>query len=143
MIEIVSKDSGKDIFDSLNGSFTVEMSILMPFILFLIMGCMLASFYYHDKNIIAGAAYETAVVGSTKAREKEGISESELNALLKERIGRKCILFSQVKAVCSVNKEEIRISVTARKKKMTLSVESSAAITDPEKYIRDIRRIKK
>ena len=27
-------------------------------------------FYYHDKNIIAGAAYETAVVGSNKAREK-------------------------------------------------------------------------
>lgn len=143
MYEIVAKDSEKDIFASLNGSFTVEMSILMPFILFLIMGCMLASFYYHDKNIIAGAAYETAVVGSTKAREKEGISESELNELLKERIGRKCILFSRVRSVCSVNEEEIRISATARKKRMTLSVESSAAITDPEKYIRDIRRIKK
>lgn len=44
---------------ALNGSFTVEMSLLMPMILFLVMGCVLACFYYHDKNIIAGAAYET------------------------------------------------------------------------------------
>ena len=42
---------------ALNGSFTVEMSLLMPMILFLVMGCVLACFYYHDKNIIAGAAY--------------------------------------------------------------------------------------
>ena len=45
----------------LKGSFTVEMAFLMPMILFLIMGCIRISFYYHDKNIIAGAAYETAV----------------------------------------------------------------------------------
>ena len=62
----------------LKGSFTVEMAFLMPMILFLIMGCIRISFYYHDKNIIAGAAYETAVTGSTKVREKDGISESEL-----------------------------------------------------------------
>lgn len=74
---------------ALNGSFTVEMSLLMPMILFLVMGCVLACFYYHDKNIIAGAAYETAVVGSTKAREKDGIQEAELKALFQERVGEK------------------------------------------------------
>ena len=31
---------------ALNGSFTVEMSLLMPMILFLVMGCVLACFYY-------------------------------------------------------------------------------------------------
>ena len=116
----------------LKGSFTVEMAFLMPMILFLIMGCIRISFYYHDKNIIAGAAYETAVTGSTKVREKDGISESELNALFKERVGRKCILFSR-----------IRVQAAARRKKMAISVESRAAVTEPEKYIRDIRRIKK
>ena len=34
---------------TLKGSFTVEMSLLMPFLLFLIMGCILTVFYYHDK----------------------------------------------------------------------------------------------
>ena len=128
---------------ALNGSFTVEMSLLMPMILFLVMGCVLACFYYHDKNIIAGAAYETAVVGSTKAREKDGIQEAELKALFQERVGKKCILFPGAVAVCSVSKEEIRVSAVAKRRKMSLAVESRAAVTEPERYIRDIRRIKK
>ena len=126
----------------LKGSFTVEMSFLMPMILFLIMGCILAAFYYHE-NVIASAAYETAVVGSTKAREKDGVSESELNRLFSERVGRKCILFSGAKASCTVTDEKIQIEATARKKRMSLSVKSEAAITKPEKHIRDMRRIKK
>lgn len=125
------------------GSFTVEMSLLMPLILFLIMGCMLVSFYYHDKNILAGAAYETVVVGSTKAREKDGVEVSELETLCRERIGRKCILFSGVKIIGTVEDDEIRIIVKANKRRFSLSAESSAAVTRPEKYIRDIRRIKK
>ena len=113
------------------------------FLLFLVMGCVLACFYYHDKNIIAGAAYETAVTGSTKVREKDGISESELNALFKERVGRKCILFSRIRVQSSVGKDEIKVQAAARRKKIAISVESRAAVTEPEKYIRDIRRIKK
>ncbi len=126
-----------------SGSFTVEMAFLMPMILFLIMGCILAAFYYHDKNIISAAAYETAVVGSTKAREKDGISEGTLNQLFEERIGQKCILFTNARATCTVTEERIRVEAFARKKRMSLSVKSEAAITKPEKHIRDIRRIKK
>ena len=70
----------------LQGSMTVEMSFLMPMIMFLIMGCILAVFYYHDKNILSGAAYETAVVGSTKARAKDGIKEGELEMLFYQRV---------------------------------------------------------
>ena len=102
----------------LKGSFTVEMAFLMPMILFLIMGCIRISFYYHDKNIIAGAAF-------------------------KERVGRKCILFSRIRVQSSVGKDEIKVQAAARRKKMAISVESRAAVTEPEKYIRDIRRIKK
>lgn len=40
----------------------------------------------------------------TKVREKDGISESELNALFKERVGRKCILFSRIRVQSSVGK---------------------------------------
>ena len=125
------------------GQFYRGDGFLMPMILFLIMGCIRISFYYHDKNIIAGAAYETAVVGSTKAREKDGIQEAELKALFQGRVGKKCILFPGAVAVCSVSKEEIRVSAVAKRRKMSLAVESRAAVTEPERYIRDIRRIKK
>ena len=48
------------------GSMTVEMSFLMPMVLFLIMGCILTAFYYHDKNILSGAAYEYVSVKMEK-----------------------------------------------------------------------------
>ena len=39
--------------------------------------------------------------------------------------------------------DEIKVQAAARRKKMAISVESRAAVTEPEKYIRDIRRIKR
>ena len=122
---------------------TVEMSFLFPVILGILSLLFHTIFYYHDKNILAGAAYETAVTGSTKAREKDGISEGELNTLFKERVGKKCILFPGASAVISIEKDEIHVSAVSRRRHMILTVESSAAVTEPEKYIRDIRRIKK
>lgn len=126
----------------LNGSMTVEMSFLMPVILLLIMGCILTVFYFHDKNILAAAAYETAVVGSTKAREPEGVDAGELQALYAERVNGKCILFPGSSASIRVEQKEIEVQAAAAKGRFKLSVLKRAAITEPEKYIRDKRRIK-
>ena len=57
--------------------YTVEMSFLTPIIMLLVMSSIYAFFYYHDKNIIAGAAYETAVVGAIR-REKNRVRRPEL-----------------------------------------------------------------
>lgn len=126
----------------LRGSMTVEMSFLMPMVLFLIMGCILAVFYYHDKNVISGAAYETAVVGSTRMRERDGIDEGELEALYAERIEGKCILFAGSSTQVRVGEKEIEVKVTAQKGRFRLSVLKKSAVTDPERYIRDRQRIK-
>lgn len=126
----------------LKGSMTVEMSFLMPMIMFLIMGCILAVFYYHDKNVLSGAAYETAVAGSTRMRERDGIDEGELEALYAERTEGKCILFAGSSAQVSVGGKEIVVEATAQKGRFMLSVLKKAAVTDPEKYIRDRRRMK-
>ena len=126
----------------LKGSMTVEMSFLMPMIMFLIMGCILAVFYYHDKNVLSGAAYETAVAGSTRMRERDGIDEGELEALYADRTEGKCILFAGSSAQVSVGEKEIVVEATAQKGRFMLSVLKKAAVTDPEKYIRDRRRMK-
>lgn len=124
------------------GSMTVEMSFLMPIILMLIMSTILATFYFHDKNILAGAAYETAVVGSTKAREKNGVTEAELERLFQERARGKCILFSRVSAAVSVGEKEILVDVSAKKGRFALSVVKKASVTTPETHIRNVRRLK-
>lgn len=123
--------------------YTVEMSYLMPLIVLLMVSSILGIFYYHDKNIISGAAYETAVVGSTKVRQKGGVKEDELRALFEERIKGKCILFDRVAVSVSVDRDELRIAGTGTRRGMKVSVLRRMNITDPEKKIRDIRRVKK
>lgn len=123
---------------SFQGSMTVEMSFLMPMILLLVMECILAVFYCHDRNILSGAAYETAVVGSTKAR--ESIREGELETLFYQRAGDKCIMFAHVKVFVKVEKHEIEVAAEASRKYMKILVVKRAAVTEPEKKIRNKRK---
>ena len=125
----------------LNASFTIEMSFLIPIILFVFMEIVLCVFYFHDKNVLNSAAYEAAVVGSSKLRTKDGISEEELNTFLKERIRGKCVLFSSCQISTSMQEEEVLVEIHARKKGYTVSIEKKAKVTDPEKRIRDRRRL--
>lgn len=136
--------------------YTVEMSLLMPIIMLLIMSSIYAFFYYHDKNIIAGAAYETAVVGSNKAREKtdsqtgsgdrsgdrSGTDAAELETLFQSRVNGKCILLSTIQGQVTVEEDEVCVRAQGTWRKMKVSVEKRAAITEPEKKLRDIKKIK-
>lgn len=122
--------------------YTVEMAFLMPVVLLLIMSSIFGVFYFHDKNIISGAAYETAVVGSSKAREKEGVKAGELEALFQERVGGKCILLTGVQASVHISDENIEVRAEGTGRGMKVSVFRSCAVTEPEKTVRDIRRVK-
>lgn len=121
---------------------TVEMSVIAPLILNIVLLSIFAAFYYHDKNILYGAAYETAVVGSMKMCGEKEVDESELVELCKERIGRKCIFFRKIQVQSTISEEEIYVCVIARKKWFRIKAEKKAAITNPETKIRDIRRLK-
>lgn len=122
--------------------FTVEMSLIAPLILFLLMSSIFGVFYFHDKNIIAGAVYETVAVGGTKAREKEKADAGELEQLFQERIKGKCILLGEVSASVSVSDGEIEVTADGYGRGMKVSVSRRIYVTEPEKKIRDIRRIK-
>ena len=132
--------------------YTVEMSFLTPIIMLLVMSSIYAFFYYHDKNIIAGAAYETAVVGSNKAREKpdsqtgsgdrSGTDVAELETLFQSRLNGKCILLSTIQGQVTVEGDEVCVRAQGTWRKMKVSVEKRAAITEPEKKLRDIKKIK-
>lgn len=128
--------------------YTVEMSFLMPVIMLLVMSSIYVFFYYHDKNIISGAAYETAVVGSNKAREKttertgDGPDTAELESLFQNRVKGKCILLSGIQGQVSVMDDEICVQAQASWKRLRLSVEKRAAVTEPEQKLRDIKKIK-
>ena len=70
--------SGDIYMVKLKGSTVVEMAYLMPVVLLCWMAIIFALFYYHDKNIIGGAAYETAIVGSEEWRWQKEIEDGKL-----------------------------------------------------------------
>lgn len=125
--------------------YTVEMSFLMPVIMLLVMSSMYAFFYYHDKNIISGAAYETTVVGSNKAREQkhgDTVDTEELERLFQNRVRGKCILMTGIHGQVQVEEDEICVQAQASWRKMRMHIEKRSAVTEPEQKLRDIKKIK-
>ncbi|MBQ5850109.1 MAG: pilus assembly protein [Lachnospiraceae bacterium] len=125
----------------LRGSMTIEAAFIVPLILFVLAELITLFFFYHDKNIINGAAYETAVVGSANAREKETLTEQELKEYCKTRMKGKCIFFRHQEISVEIEKNEIVVDVVARKGRISAHVKKRSPVTEPEKRIRDLRRL--
>lgn len=123
------------------GSSTVEMAYLMPLCFLMFQCIVLALFYYHDKNILAGVVYETAVTGTQIVKMKEQ-GEQAVEQLLNERLNGKLILFEGGQKEVTCTEEKITVSVTVSKGIMQLRSSVSVPVTAPEKEIRRIRSIK-
>lgn len=128
--------SGDIYMVKLKGSTVIEMAYLMPVVLLCWMAVIFALFYYHDKNIIGGAAYETAIVGSEEWRWKKEIEDGKMEQYFQKRIENKLIFFDTVSVKTAVVKDEFEVTAGAQKRKMRVSVKRSAALTVPEEKIR-------
>ncbi len=62
---------GVELVKKVRGSATVEMAYMMPVIFLVFVSAIYMVFYLHDKNIVIGAAYETAIVGAQKLQVDE------------------------------------------------------------------------
>ena len=78
----------------LKGVITVELSYLLPIILMIFLTVVYVTFYYHDKNILIGAASETAAVGAQLERKPDENVQTDLAGFYQDRILAKLILFS-------------------------------------------------
>lgn len=140
-------------------STVVEMAYLMPVVLLVWMLVIFALFYYHDKNIMSGAAYETAVVGSewyhggeftvkggqmNGGRTEDGQEDVErkLSRYFRDRVWGKMIFFGQAAVMVQVNEERIVVKAGASRRGLSLYVEKGAALTVPEEEIRKRRVLK-
>ncbi len=121
-------------YRELQGVITIEMAYLMPIVFMVFVLVMYTAFYYHDKQILIGAASETAVVGAQ--RERIHKEESNLEWFCKERVNGKLILFAEVKVMASTTKEWVDVDIYAKKRKMNLHIRQRAPIVNPEKKIR-------
>lgn len=123
------------------GSATIEMAYIMPFILLLCLLIIYTIFYYHDKNILNGIAYEGAVLGSQYAR-LESADMGKIEEFMQQQAKGKVILLTQVQSSIHSSKDVVTASIHGSYKKMRLFVQQKAAVIEPEQYIRNIRKIR-
>jgi len=126
---------------NLKGSATVEMAYLAPTILLLIMMIIYTVFYFHDKNILIGAASETAVLGSQLERQEGEEKNADLNDFFGQRTVGKLILFASPQASIQRSEKQITVQVTATRGKMKITVLQKAEVQKPEKIIRQFTRL--
>ena len=67
---------------------------------------------------------------------------AELETLFQSRVNGKCILLSTIQGQGTVEGDEVCVRAQGTWRKMKVSVEKRAAITEPEKKLRDIKKIK-
>jgi len=120
---------------------TVEAAFVMSIVLMIFMGIIVVIFYYRDKDLLHGAAYETAVVGSSKIHNEEPIEEAELESFCRERLRGKCIFMTSQSINVAIEKEQVVVEIYAKRKKFRARIEKRCAVTEPEKKIRDLRRL--
>lgn len=126
----------------MKGSLVIEMIYIMG-VFFLMFVCVVqAAFYFHDKCILKGAAYETAVLGTQKQRLPDGVDMGELEEHFRQRTRGKLILFAGADAAVTETAAFVEVSVTAVRRKQKISIEEKAFITNPEKKIRLVQKVK-
>ena len=124
------------------GSMTIEMAYIMPVIFLVFFLSVTGIFYYHDKNILTGTTYETAVIAGRKQKRESPFSEEEVKQLWRERISGKMILFRKAEVEIRCHKEYVSILAQASRKKLRITASAKAALTEPEDRIRSIRKQK-
>ena len=123
----------------MKGSFIIEAASIVPLILLIFVVSVNILFYYHDKNVIEAAAHETAAFASTHEKN----DENEWKSHFYSRINGKTLLFTKVQIEAKLEDGEVKLVCSAKKDYMSLRVTCSMRQTNPENYIRNIRKIEK
>ncbi|MBA4699937.1 MAG: pilus assembly protein [Ruminococcus sp.] len=124
----------------LKASITIEMAYIMPTVVLVLLLTIYTIFYYHDKNILIGAAGETAVLGAQIERQK-GENKADLHNFYRERVKGKLILLHLTGVEVTEGKKWIEVTAWAGKSRMRVSVRQKAVVPEPEKKIRKKRQL--
>lgn len=123
----------------IQGSVTIEAAVIVPLILLLFVIALHTLFYYHDKNILEAVAHETMALGS---HEKE-LQDEELEEYFQSRIQGRLLLFRTIESKIENKEREVELVCSGQKGQMSIRLERVMAISKPERYIRNVRKIEK
>lgn len=118
--------------------YTIEAAIIVPLFLLVFGVCLNLLFYHHDKNVIGAAAYETVAIGSGRY----DYEVDDMEGYFQKRVEGRTFLFSKVTGQVEMKDDKVEITCETRKGIMKIALSRQMCITDPEDYIRSIRKIK-
>ena len=98
------------------GSTTVEMAYVMPLIFLVFLIIVRTTFYYHDKSILDGMAYEAVTTAVQTARNPKA-KEADVETFCRERIRWKLIYFSMPEVSVNVTDDEAETTISATRGK--------------------------
>ena len=113
--------------------------MIVPMILMVFSVLMYLLFYYHDKTILWGTAHETLAIASSLPEEE--IEEAQ--EYFDKRIRGRLLLFSYVDRELELGEQKVSMRCKTSKKGMSIDFVCEMSKTEPEAYIRNIRKIEK
>lgn len=108
---------------------------MMPLIFLVFLIIVRTTFYYHDKSILDGMAYEAVTTAVQTARNPKA-KEADVETFCRERIRWKLIYFSMPEVSVNVTDDEAETTISATRGKMCIRVTRQVKIPHPEKKIR-------
>ncbi len=127
-----------------NGYLTVEASMIMPLVIFLMALLIYLTFFLYNRCVLSQDAYILAFRGSIS--DKEG--ESEILEYLEEsagiQFGNKYVGMKDLHKSITISNKSVTVRIQGKSGKgWNLEAIGEAHISDPEETIRRIRLIKK
>lgn len=121
----------------MKGSLTVETSLIIPLFLSVFIVSIYALFFYHDKAFLGAVTYDTVVYGSGR----EQRDAEEIEAYFQRQVGNRMLFFRYVTANVEIEDNVVKITCHGAKQGTELTIERKMSRTNPEKKIRNIRKI--
>ena len=128
------------------GSFTVEASMLIPFLILILFVFLCLCLYLHDRSVLSSCAAELAGKGAAEKDQTEKELEAWLQGQAAGLARGKLLCLRETEAAVKVTKQKITVSYMGRTGLLgglTAKEEEQAARLNPTKRLRSIREVKK
>lgn len=110
------------------GSFTIEATILMPFLFFVILTLMQISFFLYNREAVTVMASQAALQGVQMEQEGKNTIRKRLETFLAEETGERLLFVDKVGWDVSVTLTKVKVTVTLSQK--TLFKPLSCEVTE-------------
>lgn len=146
------RDSSRKEIYEMQGSFTVEASMIMGIVLMILVAILYASFYVHDRGVAQGIVCELAAYGNGLSW--ENTVEQQMEKRKKELISSRFLHTEGIKVTAAKEKDQVTAAFSGSflipefvqplflEKEKSVEKTWKRAIYDPADTIRKIRGVK-